>query len=99
MKTFIEENEMHLGFIGLGHLGKAIAGRLLDCGHALTVWNRTASKAEGIQAEVASSPMAVTNKAEIIFLCMFDSKTVHSVLGRENGLLSGDISGKIGVIS
>ena len=85
---------MHLGFIGLGHLGKAIAGRLLDCGHALTVWNRTASKAEGIQAEVASSPMAVTNKAEIIFLCMFDSKAVHSVLSRENGLLSGDIYGK-----
>ncbi|NCC26442.1 MAG: NAD(P)-dependent oxidoreductase, partial [Deltaproteobacteria bacterium] len=31
---------MNVGFIGLGHLGRAIAGRLIDQGHALTVWNR-----------------------------------------------------------
>ena len=86
---------MHLGFIGLGNLGKAIAGRLLDCGHTLSVFNRTPSKAEGLQVEVASSPLSVTNKADIIFLCLFDSKAVHSILSQENGLLSGDISGKI----
>lgn len=86
---------MHLGFIGLGHLGKVIAGRLLDCGHTLTVYNRTPSKAEGMQVEMASSPFAVKRKAEIIFLCLFDSNAVHSILTQENGLLSGDISGKI----
>lgn len=85
---------MHLGFIGLGHLGKAIAGRLSDCGHTLTVWNRTPSKAEGLQAEVAASPLSVIHKADTVFLCLFDSNAVHSVLSRENGLLSGDISGK-----
>ena len=47
---------MHIGFIGLGHLGKAVAGRLIDCGHTLTVWNRTSSKAEDMQVEVVSSP-------------------------------------------
>ncbi|MDD3814212.1 MAG: NAD(P)-dependent oxidoreductase [Desulfocapsaceae bacterium] len=86
---------MHLGFIGLGHLGKAIAGRLLDCGHTLTVWNRTPSKAKGMKAEVAPSPREVAKKAEVIFICMFDSPAVHSVLSQEEGLLSGDISGKI----
>lgn len=86
---------MHLGFIGLGHLGKAIAGRLLDCGHTLTVWNRTPSKAEGMKAEAVSSPREVAAKAEIIFVCMFDSAAVHAILGQEDGLLSGDISGKI----
>jgi 3-hydroxyisobutyrate dehydrogenase len=86
---------MHLGFIGLGHLGKAIAGRLLDCGHTLTVWNRTPSKAEGMKAEVVSSPRKVADKAGIIFVCMFDSAAVHAILGQEEGLLSGDISGKI----
>ena len=86
---------MHLGFIGLGHLGKAIAGHLADCGHTLTVWNRTPSKAEGMKAETASSPWATTDKAEIIFVCMFDSKAVHSILSQEGGLLSGDLSGKI----
>ena len=54
---------MHVGFIGLGHLGKAIAGRLLDCGHTLTVWNRTPSKAEGLKAEVVSSPRKVADTA------------------------------------
>jgi len=85
---------MHLGFIGLGHLGKAIAGRLLDCGHTLTVWNRTPSKAEGMRAEVASSPRMVADTAEIIFVCMFDSTAVHAILSQEDGLLSGDVSGK-----
>lgn len=85
---------MHLGFIGLGHLGKAIAGRLLECDHTLTVWNRTPAKSEDMPVEVAASPDLVAGKTEIIFLCMFDSNAVHSVLSAENGLLSGEISGK-----
>jgi len=86
---------MELGFIGLGHLGKAVAGRLIECGHTLTVWNRTPGKAEDIQAEVASSPRSVADNAEVVFLCMFDSNAVDSILNQENGLLSGDISKKI----
>lgn len=86
---------MHLGFIGLGHLGSAIAGRLLDCGHTLTVWNRTPSKAEGMKVEVAPSPRLVIKQAEIVFVCMFDSLAVHSILSQEEGLLSDDMSGKI----
>ncbi|AGF78022.1 beta-hydroxyacid dehydrogenase, 3-hydroxyisobutyrate dehydrogenase [Desulfocapsa sulfexigens DSM 10523] len=86
---------MQLGFIGLGHLGKAIAGRLLDCGHNLTVWNRTHSKSEGMLVEIASSPVSVTQNAEVVFLCMFDSNAVNSVLTQENGILSGEIAGKI----
>ena len=86
---------MNLGFIGLGHLGKAIAGRLIACGHSLTVWNRTPTKSGDMEADVAASPASVTNNAEIIFLCLFDSQAVSSVLNRDNGLLSGNISGKI----
>jgi len=86
---------MHLGFIGLGHLGKTIAKRLLDCGHSLTVWNRTKSKAGGLNANNAASPAAVADDADIIFLCLFDSDGVHSVLADEKGVLSGDVSGKV----
>lgn len=86
---------MKLGFVGLGHLGKAIAARLIDCGHTLTVYNRTPAKAEGLKAQVAASPAAVKAEAEIIFVCLFDSKAVHSVLTGEDGLLSGNINGKI----
>jgi len=86
---------MHLGFIGLGHLGKAIAGRLLECGHSLTVWNRTAAKAEGMQAQVAPNPMSVASATDVVFLCMFDSSAVLSVLSRKDGLLAGNVAGKV----
>ena len=86
---------MHLGFIGLGHLGKAIAGRLLERGHSLTIWNRTAGKAEGLKAEEARSPRGVAEKADIVFVCLFDSAAVGSVFEMEGGLLSTDLSGKV----
>ena len=39
---------MNVGFIGLGNMGAAMAGRLLQAGHKLTVYNRTPSKAQGL---------------------------------------------------
>ena len=36
---------LKVGFIGLGHMGAGMAGRLLNAGHDVTVYNRTASKA------------------------------------------------------
>lgn len=86
---------MHLGFIGLGHLGRAIAGRLLERGHTLSVWNRTAAKADGLPVQVASSPAALKKEADIIFICLFDSHAVQSVLTAKHGLLSGGASQKI----
>lgn len=86
---------MHLGFIGLGHLGKAVAGRLLECGHELTAWNRSAGKAADLDLSLASSPKSVAEAADIIFLCLFDSNAVHEVLSKDQGLLSGDATGKI----
>lgn len=86
---------MHLGFIGLGHLGRAIAGRLLERGHTLTVWNRTASRCEELEAERASSPAEVAQRCAIIFLCLFDSNAVDDVLSREDGILYGDLHDKV----
>ncbi len=86
---------MHLGFIGLGHLGKAIAGRLLDCGHTLTVWNRSMDKAQGLKVTLAASPGDVALQADIICLCLFDSVAVHSVLTQKDGILSADLKGKV----
>ena len=49
---------MRVGFLGIGRMGSAIAGRVLEGGHELTVWNRTAEKAAelaGRGAHVATS--------------------------------------------
>ena len=86
---------MEIGFIGLGHLGKAIAGRLIECGHTLTVWNRSVEKAQGLKATVAGTPADVAAKAPILHLCLFDSAAVQEVLTQENGLLAADLTGKI----
>lgn len=86
---------MKTGFIGLGHLGKAIAGRLAERAYPLVVWNRTAGRREGLQCSEADSPAAVAGQAEIVFLCLFDSHAVRQVLTGEQGLLSGNVAGKI----
>jgi len=84
---------MKLGFIGLGHLGKAIAGRLQEQGHQLTVWNRTPEKAADMAVDVARDPAAVGAASDMVFLCLFDSHAVREVLTGENGLLSKDVAG------
>ena len=86
---------MQIGFIGFGHLGTAIAGRLQECGHALVAWNRTPGKVEALSLEPAASPRNVAEAAEVVFLCLFDSRAVQTVLTDDQGLLTGNAAGKV----
>jgi 3-hydroxyisobutyrate dehydrogenase len=86
---------MSVGFIGLGSLGQAIAGRLLSEGVDLIVWNRSKRKEKGIGAAQAESPAEVITKADTVFLCLSDSNAVRAVLQSPGGLLSANCSGKI----
>ncbi len=86
---------MKAGFIGLGNLGKAMAARLIQEGVELVVWNRTPSKAEGLAAKAAKTPADVANAADVIFLNLFDTEAVASVLSEGVGLLGGECSGRI----
>ena len=71
---------MPTGFIGLGHLGKAIAGRLIDCGVELVVYNRTAAKAEGLKARRAENIDDMLLACDTVFVCLFDSRAVAELL-------------------
>jgi 3-hydroxyisobutyrate dehydrogenase len=86
---------VRVGFIGLGNLGRTMAVRLQSQGVDLVVWNRTPEKAAGINAIVVSSPAEVIDQTEIVFLSLFDSEAVNSVLNGTAGLLTGDCRGKI----
>jgi 3-hydroxyisobutyrate dehydrogenase len=90
---------MKAGFIGLGHLGRAMAVRLASQGVDLILWNRSPEKAAALGRElglpVAESPAALAKKAEVIFLNLFDSAAVRSVLQGEGGLLAGGLRGKL----
>ncbi len=86
---------MQIGFIGLGHLGKAVAGRLIDCGHQLIAWNRTPARLEGLDATAAISPAAVAGQSDVVFLCLYDSSAVRAVLGGDDGLFAADNNGRV----
>lgn len=86
---------MKAGFIGLGHLGKAIAKRLIAEGVSLTVWNRTKEKAADLGVPMAETPASLVSSADIVFLNLFDSAAVRSVLTGGEGISTGDCKGKI----
>ncbi|MGA9097639.1 MAG: NAD(P)-dependent oxidoreductase [Methanotrichaceae archaeon] len=86
---------MKAGFIGLGHLGKTIAKRLISEGVELIIWNRTIEKARDLNAEIAESPAALISDVSVLFINLFDTKAVSTVLEGDNGILKGDCTGKI----
>ena len=50
---------MDIGFLGLGHMGQAIARNLLAAGHAVVVWNRSAAPVQALAAAGAAAAAAV----------------------------------------
>jgi 3-hydroxyisobutyrate dehydrogenase len=87
-----------IGLIGLGRMGIAMGNRLLQAGFPLSVWNRTPAKAEPLLAAHASwanSPTELANQSDIILTILTDENAVRSVYWGENGLLAGDVTGKL----
>ena len=79
----------HLAWIGLGALGTPMAHNLLQAGHGLTVFNRTASSCEPLRAagaKVAGSPAEAASEAEVLLICVSDDRAAEAVLlGPEAG--------------
>jgi 3-hydroxyisobutyrate dehydrogenase-like beta-hydroxyacid dehydrogenase len=81
---------MKAGFIGLGRMGRAMARRLLDAGHDLSVYNRTAGKLEELAAAGAhpSSAIAATAQhGDVVFTMLADDAAVEDVAFQSGGLL------------
>jgi 3-hydroxyisobutyrate dehydrogenase len=89
---------MHVGIAGVGKMGAAIAHRLLDLGHALTVWNRSPDKLAPLRqagASVATSPAELTRAAELLITILTDAAAIEGVYGGATGLLAADVGGKL----
>lgn len=87
-----------IGFLGLGKMGAVMAPRFIDAGFALTVWNRSADKAQPLAdagAAVASTPADVTASADIVISMLRDDAAAEQVFLSRDGLLSGDVAGKL----
>jgi 3-hydroxyisobutyrate dehydrogenase len=89
---------MQIGVAGLGAMGGAIAAHLMEVGHQVTVWNRTAAKAKPLAAagaKVVDSPSAVAAASEAIITILTDAAAIDAVYSGASGLLSGDVKGKL----
>jgi 3-hydroxyisobutyrate dehydrogenase-like beta-hydroxyacid dehydrogenase len=74
---------MNVGFIGLGSMGAPMARNLVRAGHALTVFNRTRSRAEQLQApgaKVAGTPADAASGADALITMLADDRAVEEVL-------------------
>ncbi len=79
-----------VGFLGLGIMGASMAKRLIEAGHQVTVYNRTASKAAplvALGAAQAATPREAAKGKEIVISIVTDSPDVEEVLIGKNGAI------------
>lgn len=89
---------MRIGFLGLGTMGAPLANNLRKAGHAITLWNRTASKAESLVrkgASLARTPLECARGQDVVFTCLTDEAAVEAVLEGPEGVLAALASGDL----
>jgi 3-hydroxyisobutyrate dehydrogenase len=83
--------ETKIALLGLGLMGSGMAGRLLDAGYPLTVWNRTPDRTQALAdrgAKVAQSPRQAVAGATVVISMLADVPVCRDVwLGRGEAIL------------
>ncbi|HUM08170.1 MAG TPA: NAD(P)-dependent oxidoreductase [Acidocella sp.] len=88
---------MKIGFIGLGQMGRGMASNLIKAGHEVTLYNRSAEKAQGLGAPVAKTPAEAAQGAEAVFTMLADDKALEAVTFGADGLLASLAPGAVHV--
>jgi len=86
---------MRIGVLGTGRMGSAMAERLLDSGHTLTVWNRSADKTAALVARgavAAATPVEVVAASEIVLSVLTDASAIEAAYGGAHGALSAPLA-------
>jgi 3-hydroxyisobutyrate dehydrogenase len=89
---------MHIGLAGIGKMGSNIGPRLMECGHKLTVWNRSAQKTKPLVdagASAAKTPAELVSAVEAVITILTDAAALDAVYHGSGGLLAGDAKGKL----
>ena len=89
---------MRIGIAGIGKMGAAIAQRLIEVGHELAVWNRSADKVRPIVAAgatAAPTPAALSREAQAVITILTDAAAIDAVYGGDEGLLAPEVTGKL----
>ena len=78
--------------LGLGAMGSALAAAFIAKGHSVTVWNRSAAKAEPLEKKGAATTKTIAGAlaaSPLIVVCLLTYDTVDAVLGEAAGQLRG----------
>jgi len=89
---------MKIGVAGLGAMGAAVAARQLSLGNEVIVWNRTPEKAKPLGeagARIARSPSELAAASDAVITLLTDGAAIDAVYNGPDGLLSGDVKGKL----
>src|SRR5256885_8181134 len=89
---------MQIGIAGLGRMGAAIAARLMEVGHTVSVWNRTRERAKplvGAGAELCATPEDLAEHSDVIITILTDADAIDHVYNGEHGLLASDAHDKL----
>jgi 3-hydroxyisobutyrate dehydrogenase-like beta-hydroxyacid dehydrogenase len=89
---------MDVGFIGLGHMGLPMAGRLAGAGFPLTVWNRTPGRASPLTAagaRLADSPAELAAASDVVITMLADGVATAQILCGDGGVLAACRPGSI----
>lgn len=87
-----------IGWIGLGKMGAPMAAHLLAAGHDLTVFNRTAARAEGLAAQgarVASTVAEAAHGAGAVFVMVADDAALRTMVLGPNGAIAAMAAGAV----
>lgn len=91
-----------IALLGLGVMGSRMAGRLIDAGHVVTLWNRSAAATKAFQARatIAATPRAAAAGADIVLSMVRDDGAARRVwLDVETGALAGMATGAVAIES
>lgn len=89
---------MHIGIAGTGKMGSAIAKRLLGLNHQVTVWNRTAQRAQPLRdlgAGWAQTPSELAAQTDAVITMLTDEQALDAVYFGAQGLLSQPVDGQL----
>ncbi|MFI6826453.1 NAD(P)-dependent oxidoreductase [Kribbella sp. NPDC050241] len=87
-----------LAFIGLGLMGTPMATRLLEAGHDVTVWNRTAEKTKPLTdrgAAAASTPMEAIAGVDAAITMVTNAEALEQVVFGEDGVAAALAPGQL----
>jgi 3-hydroxyisobutyrate dehydrogenase len=89
---------MKIGVCGTGRMGAAIAQRLMDQGHEISVWNRNSAKTQPLVdagAKALESPASLFKGCDAVVVMLLNDIASEAVYRGPDGILKGQLAGKL----